>query len=136
MHLSASVVTPIGDALALANSLTTPIAHIMAHTMTSNTSLSDTIPPLGINMPFDQLSPWDYEETWGSRSELEAFTPRIATTDGLPRERLEYLHNKIREFVPADKQDIVCPHPDSVPVASPGQDFKHYKSGGGNNDCV
>ena len=40
---------------------------------------------------------------------------------GLPRERLEYLYTKIREFVPEDKQDIVCPHPDSVPipVASP-----------------
>ena len=46
--------------------------------------------------------------------------PAVIPPPGLPRKRLEYLHEKIREFVPMDKQDIVCPHPDTILSGPPG----------------
>lgn len=38
--------------------------------------------------------------------------PQVITPPGLPRERQMYL----REFVPEDKRDIVCPNPDATPT--------------------
>jgi len=37
--------------------------------------------------------------------------PPVVVPSGLSRERQQYLFDKIREFCPADKQDIVCPKP-------------------------
>ena len=34
---------------------------------------------------------------------------------GLPPERSKYLFEKIREFVPVESRDIVCPNPDATP---------------------
>ncbi len=44
--------------------------------------------------------------------------PRIEPP-GLSHERKMYLYNKIREFCPADCQDIVCPYPTRVSSAPP-----------------
>ena len=37
--------------------------------------------------------------------------PPVVTPNGLSAERQQYLFEKIREFCPDDKKDIVCPRP-------------------------
>lgn len=37
--------------------------------------------------------------------------PSLVIPNGLSQERKQYLFDKIREFCPADKKDIVCPQP-------------------------
>ena len=42
--------------------------------------------------------------------------PEEITPPGLSRERKTYLFERIREFVPEEKRDLVCPHPDGAPT--------------------
>lgn len=37
--------------------------------------------------------------------------PNIIPPPGLPLERQRYLYNNIREYIPADRRDVVCPAP-------------------------
>ena len=45
--------------------------------------------------------------------------PQEIQPPGLSRERQKYLFDKIREFVPAESKDIVCPNPDAAIHPSP-----------------
>lgn len=48
--------------------------------------------------------------------------PQIVTPEGLSLTRQWYLYDKIREFVPYDKQDAVCPMPRKRPSVSSDED--------------
>ncbi len=43
--------------------------------------------------------------------------PNEIVPPGLSRERKKYLFEKIREFVPEESKDIVCPNPDAIPTS-------------------
>ena len=42
-------------------------------------------------------------------------SPPVVTPEGLSSQRQWYLYNKIREFVPIEAQDLVCPLPRKRP---------------------
>ena len=48
------------------------------------------------------------DDTWAPTPDQ---LPSVIPPTGLSAERQQYLYEKIREFCPADKQDIVCPQP-------------------------